>query len=94
MERVRPLGKPSHQSQRPVILKLMDYREKQLTLQNGRKLRDTCISTGEDFSFRVRSIRKRFFEELTFELAKGRKDFFLSYDELSINQNLYIWDYE
>ncbi|CAN7984287.1 unnamed protein product [Ixodes pacificus] len=93
IERIHRLGKPRRGFQRPVILKLMDYREKQVILQNARKLKGTNISIGEDFSFRVRSIRKLLWGSSQSNREKGDK-VYLSYDKLKINGEVYIWDHQ
>lgn len=93
MERVHRLGRPKINSQRPVILKLMDYREKQLILQNGRKLKGTRISIGEDFSLHVRSVRGLLWKSSLSNRNNGER-VSLSYDKLKINKELYVWDFD
>lgn len=62
IERLHRLRQKRGSRPRPVILKLYNHREKELLLQNARKLKGTSISIGEDFSRRVQTIRKALLE--------------------------------
>lgn len=74
-------------------MKLLDYRDKTQILSNCYKLKGSSFSIGEDFSWRVRNIRKKLWN-----YAKARKEsgdkVSLSYDKLRINDDLYRWDDE
>ncbi|XP_065286334.1 uncharacterized protein [Dermacentor albipictus] len=93
IERIHRLGRPAAKKTRPVILKLLDYRDKTQILSNCYKLKGSSFSIGEDFSWRVRNIRKKLWN-----YAKARKEsgdkVSLSYDKLRINDDLYRWDDE
>nr|XP_050038278.2 uncharacterized protein LOC126535453 [Dermacentor andersoni] len=62
IERCHRLGRPSRDRPRPVIMKLLDYREKVSVLKSGHKLKETDYRISEDFSLRVRNIRKKLWE--------------------------------
>ncbi|XP_072142124.1 uncharacterized protein [Dermacentor andersoni] len=62
IERCHRLGRPSRDRPRPVIMKPLDYREKVSVLKSGHKLKETDYRISEDFSLRVRNIRKKLWE--------------------------------
>lgn len=68
IERIHRIGKQDVQKTRPVILKLLDFRDKVTILRNCTKLKGTAFSVGEDFSNRVRDIRKKLWQ-----VAKKKK---------------------
>lgn len=76
---------------RPVILKILDYREKMAILKSAHKLKGTHISLSEDFSKRLRDIRQKLWKSAAGEKANGAK-VKLVYDKLSINNILFGWD--
>lgn len=59
VERCHRLGAKSINKIRPVILKLIDYREKVLILKNCSKLKGSDQYVTQDFSPKVRAIRKK-----------------------------------
>lgn len=73
------------------MLKLLDLRDKVTILRNCTKLKGTTFSVGEDFSNRVRYIRK-----MLWQIAKTKKEagdkVFLVCDKLKVNEDLYRWD--
>lgn len=91
IERIHRLGNHKEGSRRPVILRLMNYREKQLIVQNAKKLKGTNIYIGEDFSYRVRSVRRLLWNSSRANRER-REKVYLSYDKLKINGEVYIWD--
>ncbi|XP_029833713.2 uncharacterized protein LOC115318140, partial [Ixodes scapularis] len=62
IERIHRLGSQTPGKARPIILKLLDFRDKLTILRNCSKLRGTNISINEDFSKRVQLIRKKFLD--------------------------------
>nr|XP_037284169.1 uncharacterized protein LOC119176932 [Rhipicephalus microplus] len=58
IERIHSLGKPATNKTRPTILKLLDFRDKTRVFKNCHKLKGTDLSVSEDFSVRVRDIRR------------------------------------
>lgn len=91
IERIHRLGKPSANKTRPIIFKLLDDRDKTKILKNCHKLKDTDISISEDFSQRVRNIRKKLWDSAKPNKESGQK-VHLVYDKISIDRILYRWD--
>lgn len=91
IERAHRLGKPNSEKKRPIICKLLDYRDKESVLKNCRRLKGSNISIGEDFSVRVRDIRRKLWNSAKANKESGDK-VFLVYDKLKINKVLYRWD--
>lgn len=91
IERCHRLGKKQENKSRPVIMRFMDYREKESVLMTAHKLKDTPFSLSEDFSFRVREIRRKLWKSAVKDKEDGAK-VKLIYDKLSINSVLFGWD--
>ena len=70
---------------RTIILKLLRYKDKQLILQNSKKLKDTGIYIYEDFSDETNRIRKDLKEQMKQERDKG-KYCVINYDRLIIKE--------
>ncbi|XP_037508477.2 uncharacterized protein LOC119384916 [Rhipicephalus sanguineus] len=87
-ERAHRLGRHSLGRNRPIIVKFACYKTKDSILSNGRKLRNTNFSIGEDFSLSVRHARKQL---IAFAKAKSAK-FFLRYKTLHIGPKRYVFD--
>lgn len=90
--RIHRLGrKQASDNSKPIILKLIDYRDKATILSNCAKLKETGYSIGEDFTRAVREVRKKLWER-----TKGNRDqkdkVHLTYDKVKINKRLYTWD--
>lgn len=93
IERIHRLGKPATNKMRPVILKLLDFHDKNKILQNCSKLKGSSFAIGEDFSPRVREIRRNLWKAAKVKRATGDK-VSLVYDKLKINNDLFSWDEE
>lgn len=91
IERCHRLGKKTNGQGRPVIIKLLDYREKVLILKSCSKLKGSVISVTEDFSMRVREIRKKLWLSSSEERNNGAKAK-LVFDKLAIGDTMYAWD--
>ncbi|XP_040078360.1 uncharacterized protein LOC115313979, partial [Ixodes scapularis] len=91
IERIHRLGKQADNKIRPVILKLLDSRDKSKILKNCVKLKGTHFSIGEDFSRHVQQIRKKLWDGTKANRDK-REKVFLTYDKVRINGHLYEWD--
>ncbi|XP_040076557.1 uncharacterized protein LOC120848613 [Ixodes scapularis] len=91
IERIHRLGKQADNKIRPVILKLLDSRDKSKILKNCVKLKGTDFSIGEDFSRHVQQIRKKLWDRTKANRDK-REKVFLTYDKVRINGHLYAWD--
>ncbi|XP_049269120.1 uncharacterized protein LOC119386531 [Rhipicephalus sanguineus] len=87
-ERAHRLGRHSLGRNRPIIMKFACYKTKDSILSNGRKLRNTNLSIGEDFSLSVRHARKHL---IAFAKAKSSK-FSLWYKTLHIGPKRYVFD--
>ncbi|XP_049523120.1 uncharacterized protein LOC125945415 [Dermacentor silvarum] len=91
IERIHRIGRPTENKCRPVILKLLDGRDKFRILKNCGKLRDTEFSISEDFSPRVQSIRKKLWASTKVNRSNGDK-VTLVFDKVRINGTLYFWN--
>ncbi|XP_049268018.1 uncharacterized protein LOC125756977 [Rhipicephalus sanguineus] len=87
-ERAHPLGRHSLGRNRPIIVKFACYKTKDSILRNGRKLRNTNLSIGEDFSLSVRHEQKQL---IAFAKAKSVK-FSMRYKTLHIGPKRYVFD--
>ncbi|CAN7941763.1 unnamed protein product, partial [Ixodes hexagonus] len=91
VERIHRLGSQTPGKARPVILRLLDFRDKLAILKNCSKLRGTNISINEDFSKRVQVIRKKLLD-CTKDNKRAGDRVALVYDKVRINNVLYTWD--
>ncbi|XP_075737251.1 uncharacterized protein LOC142814728 [Rhipicephalus microplus] len=88
IERAHRLGIHSLNRNRPIIVKFLSYKTRDALLSNGRKLKNTNYSIGEDFSRPVQYARKQL---LAF--AKARSDkFSLRFKTLHVGSKRYIFD--
>lgn len=94
IERIHRLGRVHQQEEakhRPIILKLLDYRDKTAILKQCKKLKGSEYSISEDYSKTVRDIRKKLWTRT--KDNRDRKDkVYLTYDKVRINNQLYAWD--
>lgn len=67
------LGRKFEDKPSPVIMKFLDYREKTSVLKNALKLKGTTMSMSEEFSNRVREIRKHLWKSAAGEKENGAK---------------------
>ncbi|XP_077501283.1 uncharacterized protein LOC144112081 [Amblyomma americanum] len=88
IERAHRLGNHSADRTRPVIVKFLSHKTKDALLSNGRKLKDTNYSIGEDFSRTVRHARKQL---LVFAKANSNK-YSLRFKTLHIGSKRYVFD--
>lgn len=93
VERLHRIGRkqPSSDRPRPVILKLIDHREKINILVNCSKLKGSDISISEDFSLTTRIKRKKLWDS-TSELRKSDRKVKLVHDKVKIDDELFQWD--
>ncbi|XP_077538693.1 uncharacterized protein LOC144151497 [Haemaphysalis longicornis] len=89
--RIHRLGKKIPERDRPVILKVADFRDKAKILKNCRNLKGTQFSISEDYSKRVVEIRNKLWISSADERAKGAKTK-LIFDKLKVNNVLYGWN--
>ncbi|XP_077508998.1 uncharacterized protein LOC144120461 [Amblyomma americanum] len=88
IDRTHRLGRHEPDRCRPLIAKFALFKTKDEILANGRKFKDTDYSVGEDFSRRVRNVRKHL---VTFAKSKTNR-FSLRYKTLFIGSRRYIFD--
>nr|XP_054917733.1 uncharacterized protein LOC129380525 [Dermacentor andersoni] len=91
IERMHRLGTKAENKTQPVILKLQCFEDKVNILKNCAKLKNSNISVGEDFSIRVRNIRKELWNSSKSNRDRGEK-VTLVYDKIKINGQVYVWD--
>lgn len=91
IERCHRLGTRKSEKPRPAIIKLLDFRTKVHILSNASKLKGTDIFINEDFSVRVRQIRKELWQHSA-DLRKEAEKVRLQYDQLVIDSVRYVWD--
>lgn len=91
IERCHRLGVRKSNNPRPVIIKLLDFRTKVAILSNASKLKSTKIFINEDFSVRVRQIRRELWQNSA-EIRQNAKKAKLHYDHLLVDNVRYSWD--
>ncbi|CAN8005997.1 unnamed protein product [Ixodes pacificus] len=87
--RIHRLGRKK--ANRPVILYLQDYNEKQAILKNAKKLKGTHIFIENDYSRCTLRKRKLLWESARSDKANGRRIFMVN-DKLRIDDDTFIWD--
>ncbi|XP_040068339.3 uncharacterized protein LOC115324279 [Ixodes scapularis] len=88
IERAHRLGRHSIERPRTIIVNFSFFKTKEAILSNGRKLKGTNFSMGEDFSRSVRNARKHL---LAFARSKSAP-FSLRYKTLLIGSKRYVFD--
>ncbi|XP_077536026.1 uncharacterized protein LOC144148352 [Haemaphysalis longicornis] len=94
VERIHRLGRAKQGDEpkpRPVILKLVDYRDKANILKNCSKSKGSSISVSEDFSQPVREIRRKLWAH-TKENRDRKEKVYLVYDKVKVEGQLFSWD--
>ncbi|XP_040076217.1 uncharacterized protein LOC120848305 [Ixodes scapularis] len=91
IERCHRIGRKHDDRSRPVIMKLLDFREKMEVLKNSFKLKGSDIRISEDFSVHVRSVRKKIWDA-TASFRDSGSSVRLRYDHVFINNERYNWD--
>lgn len=88
IDRAHRLGRHAVDKQRPIIIKFNTFKTKDKILSNGRKLKDTEYSVGEDFSAPVRNARRHL---IAFARSQS-SPFMLSFKTLHMGKKRYIFD--
>lgn len=91
IERIHRVGFKRAGKHRPIMLRLFDYSEKTTIMSACFKLKGTQISISEDFSKRVRDLRRRLWHSAAVEKTNGAKVSLL-FDKLKVDDKVYIWD--
>lgn len=88
IERAHRLGQFTGDKSRPIIVKLLRFKDKETILSAGHKLRGTRFAIREDFCPAVRQARANL---LKFAKEKGSA-FKLRFDKLHIDKHVYTYD--
>lgn len=94
VERIHRLGRPKQgldNKPRPVILKLLDFRDKDRVMKNCPKLKGSAFSVSEDFSQAIRDVRKKLWLR-TKENRDRHEKVRLVYDKVNVDGHVYRWD--
>ncbi|XP_037501748.2 uncharacterized protein LOC119375606 [Rhipicephalus sanguineus] len=93
IERIHRLGRTreGEPKNRPIILKLLDYRDKVKILQSCSKLKGSGFSISEDYSFGVRETRRKLWNVTKENRDRGER-VRLIFDKVQINGRLFTWD--
>lgn len=91
IERIHRIGRKTDNKCRPVIFKLVDGRDKARILKNCKNLKDTGYGISEDFSSRVRAVRKKLWDSTAELRARGTK-VTQSFDKIKVDGKLFVWD--
>lgn len=90
IERLHRLGRARENHPRPVILKMLDFNDKLTLLKNGFKLTDSGLRLSDDFSPRVRGIRKKLWEASSQHRNNG-SSVKIRFDHIFIDNIRYNW---
>uniref|UniRef100_L7LVY0 Tick transposon n=1 Tax=Rhipicephalus pulchellus TaxID=72859 RepID=L7LVY0_RHIPC len=91
IERFHRIGTYHGSKSRPVILRLLDFREKMKVLRNGFKLKGSKLRLTEDFSEHVRFIRKKLWDA-TASFRNNGSTVHLRYDHVYVDSERYDWN--
>lgn len=91
--RAHRLGRFQSGKNRPLIASFTLYKEKQLILENARKLKNSQLAISEDFSNEVRAKRKQLWDFAKSRRKDGDK-VSLQYDTLLFNGTKYVYNSE
>ncbi|XP_040067972.1 uncharacterized protein LOC120841176, partial [Ixodes scapularis] len=84
IDRILRLGRPAHGKTRPVIFRLVNFKDKLNILRNCNKLKNERLSISEDYSKRIQGIRKKLLDSSKSNKLAGDK-VTLTYDKIKIN---------
>lgn len=91
VERIHRLGPKRHNKNRPIILRVYNYNEKQLVFKNCRKLKNTLVIVSDDYSKKTVEKRRQLWNTARQEKRNGDK-VRLVYDKLFVNDVAYVRD--
>lgn len=91
VERLHRLGKLRAERPRPVIIRFMNFGDKIAILKNMRTLNDSTLSVTEDFSIKVRAIRKKLWEASA-DFRSNGCSVKMRFDHLFVDDVRYNWD--
>lgn len=88
LERSHRLGRFTENKSRPIIVKLLRFKDKESILAAGHKLKNTTFAVREDFSESVRLARGKLYQ-----FAEPQNvPFKIRFDKLHIHNKRYIYD--
>lgn len=88
IERAHRLGKYSNGKNRPIIVKLLRFKDKESILSVGHKMKGTDYAVREDFCLAVRQARAKLIKYA----KEQRSPFKLRFDKLHIGDNVYSYE--
>ncbi|XP_077544496.1 uncharacterized protein LOC144156367 [Haemaphysalis longicornis] len=91
VERIHRIGRKQPEKSRPIILRLIDHREKLSVLKNCFNLKGSDISISEDFSPATREIRRHLWKSTADARNSGAK-VQLYYDKIKVDKTMFAWD--
>lgn len=90
IERLHRFGRARENHPRPVIMKVLDFNDKLALFRSSFKLKDSGLRLTEDFSPRVRDVRKKLWEASCVHRNNG-SSVKLRFDHLFIDNIRYNW---
>jgi len=72
IERAHRVGRQKNAEPRPIVLKLLSYKDKELVLEKRKLLKDTSCYVSEDFSKETFEIRRRLWQKVREERRNGK----------------------
>nr|XP_047129462.1 uncharacterized protein LOC124809419 [Hydra vulgaris] len=85
IERAHRAGKEDIKKHRTIVVKLLDFKDKEAILRNSSKLKGKNIFINEDFCAETNRIRKDLREKMKIERQSG-KFAYISYDKLIVRE--------
>ncbi|XP_065650972.1 uncharacterized protein LOC136079179 [Hydra vulgaris] len=85
IERAHRAGKKGVKENRTIVLKLLDFKDKEEILENASKLKGKNIYINEDYCMETNKIRKELREKMKIERKLG-KFVYISYDKLIVRE--------
>ena len=85
IERAHRTGKKDERKPRCIVFKLLNYKDKELILNNASRLKNTGIFVNEDFSKETLEKRKKLWVDVKKERANG-KFATIIYDKLIVKE--------
>lgn len=94
IERAHRIGRKNQNKPRPIVCKLLNYKDKERIKRNGYKLKGTNIFINDDFSNSTRTARYHLRAFMKDKKANGAASTRLNYDKLYIDNKTYIYNFE
>lgn len=94
IERAHRVGKKKADGTRPIVCKLLNFKDKERIRKNSFKLKDSGVYINEDFSVNTRNARYYLRQFSKSMKSKGAQTVRMSYDKLFIDNKMYKFDNE